>query len=279
MAVDCHESQSPSFANKRDVPFIHREAKMTEGSALESAGNARHWGLLGTVLWGIGIAITFIVLQSIVMVAYLSRDDATLSDEQLRALLEANNGVAISLATLLTAVLCIPLIFGIAKLKRGSLLREYLAIKAVSLKPLGQWLGVTVVFLLVSDLLTSALGKPIVPEFVKAAYASAEPVWLLWLALAIGAPLFEEVFFRGFLFKGFERALKPTGAIILTAAIWAGIHLQYDLYNMTIIFVLGLLLGVARSRTGSIVAPIAMHALANVVACTEAALLAQRAVS
>jgi membrane protease YdiL (CAAX protease family) len=252
---------------------------MTESTAQESSDNARYWGLIGTVLWGMGIAITFIVIQSITMVAYLTRGNAALSDEQVRVLLEANNGVAISLATVLTALLCIPLIFGIAKLKRGSLLREYLAIRTVPMKPLGQWLGVTALLLLVSDLLTVALGKPVVPDFVRETYASAEPVWLLWLALAIAAPLFEEFFFRGFLFKGLERAIKPTGAIILTAAMWAGIHLQYDLYTIGTIFVLGLLLGAARSRSGSILTPIAMHALANVVACTEAALLAQRAVS
>lgn len=246
-----------------------------------SSTNARHWGVLATVLWGTAIAITFVVLQSIVTVAYLTRGGGTITDEQMRALLEAqqHNGVAISLATLLTTFLCVPLIFGIVKLKRGSQLREYLAIKVVPMKPLRQWLGVTAVFLLVTDLLTLALGKPLVPEFVRAAYASAEPVWLLWLALAIGAPVFEEVFFRGFLFKGLERSIKPTGAIILTAAIWAGIHLQYDLYNMAIIFGLGLLLGAARNRTGSLLAPIAMHALGNAIACTEAALLAQRAVS
>lgn len=253
---------------------------MIAGTALEGSGNARHWGLLGTALWGTGIAITFIVLQTIVMVAFLTRGDATITDEQLRTLLQTqqHNGVAISLATLLTTFLCVPLIFGIAKLKRGSLLAEYLAIRAVPIKILARWLGITALLLFVTDLLTVALGKPVVPEFVKTAYASAEPVWLFWLALAIAAPLFEEVFFRGFLFKGLERAIKPAGAIILTAAIWAGIHLQYDLYNMVIVFVLGLLLGVARSRTGSILTPIAMHALANVVACTEAALLAHRAV-
>jgi membrane protease YdiL (CAAX protease family) len=237
--------------------------------------------MLGTVLWGTGIAIVFVVLQSIVMVAYLNRGRTGLTDEQLRALVEMsqNNGVVLSLATLLTAMLCVPLILGIAKLKRGSRLGDYLAVRAIPLGTLGQWLGITALFIVASDTLTWALGQPVVPEFMKSAYASADPAWLIWLALVVGAPLFEEIFFRGFLFKGLEGSIKPIGAILVTAAVWSAIHIQYDLYGIGTLFVTGLLLGTARSRTNSIVAPLAMHALANVVACTEAAVLAHRVVA
>jgi len=248
---------------------------MTESTVLHSSPNAKHWGALGTVLWGIGIAIVFVVIQTIFMVAYLNHRKVGLTDEQMHTLMEAqqSNGVFLSFAVLLTTVLCVPLIFGVAKLKRGSVLGDYLAFKAVPLKALGQWLGLTVLVIVVLDILTAVLGQPVVPEFMKAAYASAEPVWLLWLAFVIAAPLFEELFFRGFVFKGLERAITPTGAIVVTAAIWAGIHLQYDIYGIATIFILGLLLGAARYRSNSILPPLAMHALANVIACSEAALL------
>lgn len=248
---------------------------MTEGTVLDNSRNARHWGVLGTVLWGIGIAIVFIVIQTIFMVAYLSYGQPGLTDEQMRTLIETqqSNGVFLSFAVLLTTVLCVPLIFGVAKLKRGSVLGEYLAFKAIPIKPLVQWLGLTVLVIVVLDILTAALGKPVVPEFMKAAYESADPVWLLWLAFVIAAPLSEELFFRGFLFKGLERALTPAGAIVVTAAIWAGIHVQYDIYGIGTIFVFGLLLGAARHRSNSIVPPLAMHALGNVIASTEAAFL------
>jgi len=248
---------------------------MTEGIALNNSRNAQHWGVLGTVLWGIGIAIVFIVIQTIFMVAYLSYGEVGLTDEQMRILIQAqeSNGVFLSWAVLLTTVFCVPLIFGVAKLKRGSVLGQYLALKAIPLKALGQWMGLTVLVIVVLDILTAALGQPVVPEFMKTAYASADPVWLLWLAFVLAAPLSEELFFRGFLFKGLQRALTPAGAIVVTAAIWAGIHVQYDLYGIGTIFILGLLLGAARHRSNSIVPPLAMHALANVIACTEAAFL------
>lgn len=248
---------------------------MTDGVVLEDSRGPRHWGALGTVLWGAGIAFVFVAIQTVFMLAYLSRGNVGLTDEQMLTLIAAqeSNGVFLSLAILLTTVLCVPLIFGVAKLKRGSVLGEYLAFKAIPIKALGQWLGLTVLVIVVLDILTAALGQPVVPEFMKAAYSSAEPVWLLWLAFVVAAPLSEELFFRGFLFKGLERAITPAGAIVVTAAIWAGIHVQYDIYGIGTIFILGLLLGAARYRSNSIVPPLAMHALANAIACTEAAFL------
>jgi membrane protease YdiL (CAAX protease family) len=96
---------------------------------------------------------------------------------------------------------------------------------------------------------------------------------LIWLALIVAAPLFEETFFRGFLFKGFESSfIGPSGAVLATAGLWAVIHAQYNLYEMTIIFCLGLLLGGARRATGTLSVPLALHAVVNLVATIEAAL-------
>ena len=251
---------------------------MNESAVFDNSRDGKHWGALGTVLWGIAIAIVFVVIQTVVMVAYLSYGEVELTGEQMRTLMEAqeSNGVFLSFAVLLTTALCVPLIFGVTKLKRGSVLKEYLAFKAIPARALGQWLGLTVLVIVVLDLLTAALGQPVVPEFMKEVYASADPLWLLWLAFVVAAPLSEELFFRGFLFKGLERALTPAGAIVATAAIWAAIHLQYDIYGIATIFLLGLLLGAARYRSNSILPPLAMHALANVIACTETAFLASR---
>ena len=48
-----------------------------------------------------------------------------------------------------------------------------------------------------------------------------------------GCPVFEELFFRGFLLEGFRRTfLGTTGAVVLTSLLWAVIHTQYDLYYM-----------------------------------------------
>ncbi len=93
---------------------------------------------------------------------------------------------------------------------------------------------------------------------------------LLWIALIVAAPVFEEIFFRGFLFRGFLGSrLGSFGTIVVTSLLWTVIHIQYDLYDMASIFVIGLLLGLSRFRSRSLYVPIAMHAVNNLVAAIE----------
>jgi membrane protease YdiL (CAAX protease family) len=87
------------------------------------------------------------------------------------------------------------------------------------------------------------------------------------MATVVFAPLFEEVFFRGFLFEGFRYSkLGPAGAIFVTSIVWAGFHMQYGLFQIASIFVLGIILGVVRYRTNSLWPPLAMHVFNNLLA-------------
>jgi hypothetical protein len=93
---------------------------------------------------------------------------------------------------------------------------------------------------------------------------------LLWFALIVMAPLFEESLFRGFLIPGMQRSfLKAPGAILLTSALWALIHSQYEPFHIGIIFVGGILLGTARVSTGSLPLCIFLHATMNIIATVE----------
>ena len=47
-------------------------------------------------------------------------------------------------------------------------------------------------------------------------------------------------------------------------------HVQYGIYEIVQIFVLGVVLGVARAHSGSLVVPLAMHALVNLMAHLQA---------
>ena len=97
---------------------------------------------------------------------------------------------------------------------------------------------------------------------------------LFWLAIVVLAPIFEEVFFRGFMFAGLERSqLGGPGAIVVTLLAWAVIHVQYDLYGIATIFVLGLLLGAARLRARSVLLTIGLRATMNLIASLQLALL------
>ena len=84
------------------------------------------------------------------------------------------------------------------------------------------------------------------------------------------APLYEEVVFRGFMFKGIQHSKAgPAWAIIITSFVWAAIHVQYEIYYVAIIFLFGLLLGYVRLKSHSLLLPIGLHALMNFAATIE----------
>jgi uncharacterized protein len=237
---------------------------------------SQQWGLWATIAWGVLIAIFFTIVQSIVTFAGIAASNTLADDVSEQQIVEAaSSGTIISLATVATGILGTAIIAGIVKLKRGAVLADYLALRPVPIRSLLTWLAILMVYIAVADTLTSFIDRDVVPEFMRDAYASASPLWLLWIALVVGAPLFEETFFRGFLFKGLASSrLGITGAIVITAAAWALIHLQYEAYEMAVIFVMGLLLGLARARTGSLFVPLAAHGLANLIATVETAIVA-----
>jgi len=232
----------------------------------------KHWGLLGTLLWGALVAAVYVVVGSAVAGVYVGVTQSVLSPDDLSdALLNTQyDGMAISLSTFATTLVCSLLIVLAVKLKRGSDLQQYLGLTMPSKRETGRWLMLFAGLLIVLDLFTYFLGKPIVPEFMWRIYSSIESRWILWIALIVAAPLIEELFFRGFLLKGLsESPLGPAGAVVLTSAAWAVIHMQYDLYGIGTIFLMGLVLGAARIMTGSTILTIFLHSVANLVATVE----------
>lgn len=243
------------------------------------ANGPQPWGFPGTLIFGLVIALAFFVLQGLaiaIAATMVSRDVPGLSESQTRALYEsvASSGSVLSLATIVTAIACTGLVAVAVRVKRGLPLRDYLGLRPVSMSAMGKWVGLLVAFLIVSDIVSLAFDRPIVPDFLREAYVTAQPLWLLWVAIVVAGPLFEEVFFRGFLLAGFASSfMGPRGAIAVTAAAWAVVHWQYDAYTIAFIFLLGVLFGAARIRTGSLLVPLALHSLTNLGAMIEAHLL------
>ena len=62
---------------------------------------------------------------------------------------------------------------------------------------------------------------------------------------------------------------KPIGAIIISSALWAVIHVQYGLYGVSTILFLGIILGIARVKTGSVMLTIGMHSAVNIISIFE----------
>lgn len=90
----------------------------------------------------------------------------------------------------------------------------------------------------------------------------------LWWAVAIvvvaGAPLAEELLFRGFLLPILaESRLGLAGAMAATSVAWSALHWGYSTASMIEVFVIGLYLAWMRWATRSLLVPLACHATYN----------------
>ncbi len=87
------------------------------------------------------------------------------------------------------------------------------------------------------------------------------PTAILAFTMAVVAPCFEELMFRGTLLPWLQSRLGPAWAIPLSALAFAAFHLQP--LALPTLFTLGAVLGLAARRTGGLLAPIAVHAAWN----------------
>ena len=122
----------------------------------------------------------------------------------------------------------------------------------------------------------SRLLAPHAPEWFKGVYRhslGADTVPALAVAIVLLAPLGEELIVRGFLLRGWAASrMGPTFAIVLTSALWTGMHTQYEPFVLGYIFGIGLLLGWLRQRTGSTLLTMMLHATQNAVVLAQTAL-------
>jgi uncharacterized protein len=91
----------------------------------------------------------------------------------------------------------------------------------------------------------------------------------------IVAPVSEEIMFRGFLFRGWsEPPVGVTGTIFLTSLLFSLEHIPGNGPLFVVeTFCLGVMFGWLRWCSGSIVIPIAIHSLTNLVVDVELAIL------
>ena len=86
------------------------------------------------------------------------------------------------------------------------------------------------------------------------------------VAVVIGAPIAEEIFFRGLLFGSLRARLGFIRAAVISAAVFGLFHVQPLL--ILVMFFVGLGLAILYERRGSLVAPIAAHAVFNIIGYT-----------
>lgn len=246
---------------------------MANVQAVPVEGAPAPWGFWATIGLSVLVFLVFIVISVLVAVAVAFAEAGAGIGEFLIA--NASNGFITFLGISLAAPLCVGLVRWFIRLKATLSVKEYLCLVPVRAKTALVWFALLGLLMIGSGLLTYALDRPAQPEIMVEYYRTSRFVALAWFAIVIAAPIFEEVLFRGFMFRGIQAsALGNGGAILITAAVWAAIHTQYDGYLIATIFVLGILFGAARAVTGSLYPAIAMHGVTNLLAVIEIHLFA-----
>jgi uncharacterized protein len=223
------------------------------------------WGGWPTIGLAAAILAIYFIVQSLVAIAFVvgrlinSSGSTSLQISELQT-----NGNLISIATIVSAIIGIVFIFLFIKIHKGAGIRNYLGLKSIPKNTFLLLLAVLIGLIILLSLLGQVLNVEHDTGFTVDAYKTTTWPALLWISAVVLAPLFEESFFRGFVFVGLKQTrIGSVGTIALTSLAWALLHIQYDIYGMVTILVLGIVFGIVRLKTGSLWSTIFLHSMWN----------------
>jgi uncharacterized protein len=251
----------------------------TSPAALASHASAgrppRIWKFWGTALWGLVVFGAMFAGQMAVVTWFVLREEGP--PDIAAAVHVLGGGLTISLSV----ITGLPAVLGalwIAIRMSGTPFADYLALRWTSWKNIAIGIGLLALLVLGWEILSRATGRESTPEFMTDVLKSARAdgaLWLLVIAFCVAAPVSEEFFSRGFLYRGWsETFLGRWGAIVLSSMVWTALHLQYDWFFFAEVFSIGLLLGYLRSRYQSTWLTVIVHGLNNLAAVIQTLVLA-----
>lgn len=243
-----------------------------------AASGPRVWKFWGTTFWGVVVFAAMFLGQIAVVGWFMFKQGGPLDQDSFGEAVRivVSRGLTISLSVI-TGLPAVALALWIAIRIKGARFADYLALRGFSWANFG--IGVVALFVLVMgwDTLSRATGREVEPGFMGEVLRSARDdgaLPLLLLAFCVAAPVTEEFFARGFLYRGWsESVLRVPGAIVLSSLVWTGLHLQYNWYFLGEVFSIGLLLGYLRYRSNSTWLTIILHGLNNLAAVIQTIVL------
>jgi len=235
----------------------------------------RIWKFWGTALWGLFVFAAMFVGQLAVVGWLVLRREGPI--DIAAAIQVVGGGLTISLSVIMGLPAVLAALWIAIRFSRTAF-TDYLALRWTSWSNV--LIGVVALFVLVMawDLLSRATGREVEPGFMGDVLKSARAdgaLWLLVIAFCVAAPISEEFFARGFLYRGWsESSLGTAGAILLSSLVWTALHLQYDWFFFGEVFSIGLLLGYLRYRFNSTWLTVIVHGLNNLAAVVQTIWLA-----
>lgn len=157
---------------------------------------------------------------------------------------------------------CLLLILLVVWLWKREQMSAFLGLHVPKPLQLLKWFGLFALLMLCIELLAS-LSPVFQTDFMQVVVGSTTNLAVLVLGVAVLGPLFEEFLLRGLLFGSLRHIVDEHASVALTAGVFALMHLQYSLPIMMLILPMGVVLGYARSRSGSIWVPVLLHMVNN----------------
>lgn len=165
---------------------------------------------------------------------------------------------------LLQFVFVVPMIIIASSFKQQNW-GQTLAVKWIAQNKLFYWVGMWLLYQVVFMVLGNFVDVD-TDDFVLQMEGSKHIG--MFVTVVVLAPIMEELLFRGYLFKACRDTwLGFYGTLLITSTLFCLMHLgQYNWWALSQVFVLALLLGVAREKTGSLVTAVVIHGLNNLLA-------------
>jgi hypothetical protein len=235
----------------------------------------RVWKFIGTSLWGLVLFAAMFIGQVAVVAWFLWSGGEPLDRNTLVTL--TSNGRIISLSVIMGLPAILIALWVAIRWSRTSF-ADYLALRWPSWRMLALGIGSLILLMVACEIVSRAAGRESSPGFMVEVLKTARAdgaLWLLVFAFCVAAPVTEEFFARGFLYRGWsESFLRPVGAIVLSAAVWTAMHLQYNWFFLGQVFAIGLLFGYLRYRSNSTWLTVILHGINNLAATVQTFLLA-----
>ena len=226
--------------------------------------NSKYWNLSYTLAISFIVLIIFTLTQSLVLIFLKSQNTQALPNVY-ETLVYSNLGLISSISSALRLLALILFI----KIKNKEL-KDYLNLITPKISHILLFFFASFFLMFVMEKLSHYNPVIFETDFVLKSYKQATSLPVLYIGVVFLGPFFEEALFRGFLFKGLEKSfLGGHGAVFVTSFIFAMIHMTQ--YGVAVIFVMilpmSVLLGYARLYSQSLLLPIVLHVINNLITC------------
>lgn len=225
------------------------------------------YGIIATSAWTIAVFVAITISTIPAVIAYKIIAPVIDKPVNFSALMEDGDFLWINYIFTLLAT---SVVLAAALLLRPRIpIRQYLALRPAAFSKYLIFAGALFLYGISTELLLRLLHIDSMPAWMQAVPANTRCPVLLFFAIVVAAPLLEEFVFRGFVFTGFRWRLGAVGAVLASTIPWALLHVQYEWVYILVTLGIGLILGYAREKSGSILVPLALHALSNIVAFAQ----------